>query len=330
MDRANASREYEAFDMAYRESILHLREAGCNVAAVLDPTSVGSGFGSVRRPTREIIGYQFCLRNPRKRLLSPSLRRINLPFAIANTIWTLKGASDLETIGFYNSRGHRFSSDGIQIEAAFGDRLFNQSDQILHALRRIGADRESRRAFAAIYQPSDTVEDHPGVPCAVGLHFMLRNDRLDLNVLMRSQSAAAVMPYDVFLFSMIHEVAAHRLHTPMGRYHHYASSFHYYDDEFELVEQVCKSQSDDSVCQMPEMPPAGEEVFEEVFFLEQEIRRRSEDGTLDSLDLRSSSLATYWQHLLAVLLIYALRKDGRNPQEDKWCWLPDEYRRLLW
>lgn len=57
---------------------------------------------------------------------------------------------------------------------------------------------------------------------------------------MRSQSALMVMPYDLFLLTMLHEAMAVRLGVGLGYYHHFCGSLHYYEDEEELVDAVLR------------------------------------------------------------------------------------------
>lgn len=52
----------------------------------------------------------------------------------------------------YNPKGVQFTSDGRQLEAAFGNRLFNpQTQHFRRALERLMTDPASRRAMVALY-----------------------------------------------------------------------------------------------------------------------------------------------------------------------------------
>src|SRR5262245_38672206 len=106
-------RKYSTFNEAYHSELRRVSIEGEQTRPILDPTSVGSHFGKQPRSTMELLGHGFCLTNPRARLAYSPARRIDLAFAIANTLWTLRGSDALDEIAAYNSRGRLFSSDGL-------------------------------------------------------------------------------------------------------------------------------------------------------------------------------------------------------------------------
>src|SRR5258708_1711186 len=109
---------------AYRESLSDIRANGHFIPSSSDPKSPGSAFGAKQRITKEIMGYQFSVRDPRDRLVNLPGRRTNPIFAVANALWMLAGRDDLEFIQYYNQRGKDFSDDGVTLYGAHGARLF--------------------------------------------------------------------------------------------------------------------------------------------------------------------------------------------------------------
>ena len=85
---------------------------------VADPLSVGSGFGTKERKTREIVAASFSILNARHRLIASTARPIDLGYAIANVIWTMAGSNTLREISYYNPIGERFSDDGVTLFGA--------------------------------------------------------------------------------------------------------------------------------------------------------------------------------------------------------------------
>lgn len=70
---------------------------------------------------------------------------------------------------------------------------------------------------------------------------MLRDGRLDAICTMRSNDAMLGMPYDVFLFTMIQEMAATTLGCKLGRYYHQVASLHLYESQVALAERIVSS-----------------------------------------------------------------------------------------
>lgn len=320
-----------SFTRAYIDGIKSLLEFGADVDAVTDKSSPGSHFGSYQRQTKEIINYTFSLSDPRDRVLSPQLRRTDIVFAIANCIWTLRGTDDASIIIRYNPKGAHFSRDGLQYEAAFGSRLFGAEKQIDNVIRRLNNDPCSRRGFAAIYDASDTVNDRLDVPCALGLQFYIREGRLHCIVLMRSQSAIKVLPYDVFLFTVIHELVALRLGVPLGRYTHQSLSFHFYSDETSLVDSIItNSNTSSSYGGLPSLRSAKPSDLELVFCVEERLRQARTSSDLEIVDTVELEIDDFWRAGLSVLKVFFMRTHGLKPNREEWKWLPLAYQELLW
>jgi hypothetical protein len=105
---------------AYVRALKDVAESGERVEAVSDPTSVGSGFGTLERPTYELLGYGFRVTDPRScQILSPP-RITNLPYCIGNLAWTVAGSDHLRWIAYFNPRGSNFSDDEVRLFGAFG------------------------------------------------------------------------------------------------------------------------------------------------------------------------------------------------------------------
>lgn len=294
-------RRHREFQKSYLATLRYLRAHGMDVEGVVDPTSVGSRFGKVIRPTKEILADSFCISNPRHRLLESQRRKLSPAFLVANAVWTIGGGHDAAMISSYNSRGRDFARDQSYFEASFGIRLFASGHQIRHVERRLRQDQRTRRATAVIYTSEDTVVDRLDVPCALNLQFFVRNDRLHCLTIMRSQSAAMVMPYDVFLFTLIQEILAVRLGLQLGPYLHFAGSMHYYSEEAQLVESLLKERAS-TPAPMPVMQEASDRTLEELVQAEQFIRLTKRSGADMPISLERFDLDDYWKTFLMPLI----------------------------
>ena len=92
---------------------------GEDVPSIKDPKSIGSGWGTRERPTKELRYVTLVLKNPQKRL-------INSPFFLLEDIIpravlaTLSDVFDVQTMAFYNPRAPEFSDDGKTILLIMG------------------------------------------------------------------------------------------------------------------------------------------------------------------------------------------------------------------
>lgn len=234
---------FPSAEQLFYSSIFKVEQDGKNILSVADPTSIGSYFGRKNRAYREVINYSFALENPRNRFVTNRARKASLGFAVANFIWVLLGRKDVESISFYNSRGYAFSSDGEYYESAFGDRIFGSAGIWQEIKALLLSDPSTRRAFIPLLTPEDIRNRPRDTSCAVGFQLLNRDSKLDFLLSMRSQSVALVMPYDIFLFTMLHEFMSIELGLDLGCFYYTANSLHYYLDEKPLIKEILRSRS---------------------------------------------------------------------------------------
>lgn len=213
------------------------------------------------KPIRELIAASFTLADPRNRLITSPARAVNYGFAVGELCWYIRGDHDLETMLYYNKRMGQFSDDGKTINSAYGSRIFNpiygvcppgkfidhpgQFDLVIEELK---SDPDSRRAVMHINQPRDLGRavgaGSKDVPCTMSLQLLIRDRKLHMHVLMRSNDVVWGLPYDVFSFTCLQEAFLYMLQEKgvpvddLGSYHHTAGSLHVYDTHFSLAKEV--------------------------------------------------------------------------------------------
>lgn len=298
-------RSFDTFAAAYAHTIADILSDGIPVSGVSSPRSIGSGFGTRERPFIELQGGGFRLLDPRSRWLATGPRQTNAAFAAANFVFTLAGGHEPEMISTYNARGQQFAEDSSRFEAAFGARLFSPGHQLAYAAGKLRSDKLSRRATALIYSPEDTLLDRRDTPCAIALQFMIRGDRLDAVCFMRSQSAAMVMPYDVFLFTMIQEWLAIEIGIELGCYTHIAASLHLYEEDRDLAERITNFELGPTRS-MPKMLTAGHQVAVSLIDTERALRLAGKEPVL------ATPLDAYWRRFLEPIVAARSASDARS------------------
>ncbi|MDO8272422.1 MAG: thymidylate synthase [Gammaproteobacteria bacterium] len=288
---------FSSVNEAYQSGLQDIKALGRLVPSVTDKTSVGSHFGKRLKDYKEIIGYSFILENPRNRVITNSPRNMSFGFAVANFLWVLTGRRDVESISFYNSKGRAFSSDGEYYESAFGDRLFGTYKQWDKIKSRLLNDKSSRRAFLPLYFPQDLIQSPLDLSCATGIQFLIRDDRLEFVLHMRSQSAAMVFPYDIFLFSLLHEYFSLELGVGLGKFYYYAASFHYYNEEEDSIEKILSNNSISDPGVMPSMDRLNNEGVVRLYNAESEIRECILGKRPFPVEVLSG-FSKYWQSML--------------------------------
>lgn len=240
------------------------------------------------------------LRKPRARI-SRSESRGKVFSALGELLWYLAGSNNTDHITHYIPMYSGFDEDGF-IFGGYGPRLrgqgsSNQLDSIIQLLRQRPA---SRRAVIQLFEKTDLEGEHKDIPCTCTLQFLVRQNRLDLIVYMRSNDVFMGLPHDIFCFTMIQELVARALNVELGSYIHMVGSLHLYEDKMDAARSFLNEGWFDT-SEMPAMP-RGDPMPELDILLSIESELR---GGTDPLAI---ALPTnpYWADLARLLVAFEL------------------------
>lgn len=113
----------------------------------------------------------------------------------------------------------------------YHDRIYRQIPFIINELKR---NPDSRRAVIDVRDwERDSKSANPA--CLQNMQFFIRDSKLHLKVLMRSNDAARATFMNAFAFIKLQEKIAAELGVEVGTYTHRANSFHCYEVNFGLL-----------------------------------------------------------------------------------------------
>jgi len=279
-----------------------------------------------RGATREILGHDFVIENPIDRCILSQSYSFNIFRAFGHWLWIMAGKMDLPSIEYYAKQVGNLSADQRKLDGAYGPRLFglgvlNQVPNLISSMQHRGA---TRRAVATVYIPEFdshrvTVEGREDeVPCTVALQFLPRDGHLHSVTMMRSQDVFKILPYDVFIFTLIQEYVARSLGLELGEYHHFASSFHVYEADIERANRFISDPTPPGHA-MPTMPPGAQDEFlKRVQRLEESIRidaisRTDAPGATKFRPARfvaaAERLPPFWRDVVLCLVVWSALQD---------------------
>lgn len=305
---------FEAVERAWRALVADVLAFGEQVSPVLDPLSVGSRFGAAKRSTLELLGTRFEITNPRARLFDSIARNSRYSYAIGQTLWALSGSCDVGPLSFYNDRGGEFSDDGKTVRSALGRRVLSSVDgnQLVAAQEKIRQDPSTRRAMIQIYSANDLFAHSRDVPCIGSVHLLARSGKLHAIAHMRSQSALMVLPYDLFVLTMLHEVCAVNLGMQLGSFFHLCDSAHIYEDELDLARRISAEEFADCNQMLP-MNEAAVNDLPQAIVAERKIREGlSANPTFEFFE-SSLNVGHYWNAVLHLLIVDWKTRAGVDP-----------------
>lgn len=301
-------KKFETFHSAYKHMLKDLRTYGheCKPRG---------------RHSKELLGHGFILTNPRNRIIAGK-RNTNVFFLVGNLLWILSQSNELDFIEYYNPRGVNFSDDGKILRGAYGKRIFDIDgvNQWQQCIKELKLDKHSRRAAITLHLPQHDWHGSLDTPCTFNFQMFIRDNKLHLINHMRSQSAALVMNYDVFVMTMLQEYASIILGVELGEYHHYCGSIHYYIEEEKFVDTLISDNS--KFIEMDRMPKeTNQEMIKKILLFEKKLRkstthlRNSNLVFFDEKQINYSyfkemieDLPKYWKDICTLLLVKSAKE----------------------
>lgn len=183
--------------------------------------------------TTELTGVTLHVPDPSGVMLPVGVNRgINTRLAAVETLQLLANDTDPALI-LRASPGYTdvmVKPDDLRY-GAYGPRLGRQLDDVCSLLYR---EPDTRRAVLSIWREGDLTHDGDR-PCTLTLQLLLRDDRLELIVTMRSQDYWLGVPFDFFMFTQLQASIATWLGVEVGSYTHHVGSLHLYDRDREAA-----------------------------------------------------------------------------------------------
>lgn len=264
---------------------------------------------------REATGVLLEIQNPRARLSRTETRGRRRVFtALGELLWYMSGSEALSFIEYYLPKYASESDDGTTILGAYGPRLFGQAGQLQRVVQILKKRPTSRRAVVQIFDADDILDIDRKIspPCTCTLQFLLRGDKLDLIVTMRSNDAYIGLPHDVFCFTFLQEYVARLIGADIGGYKHFVGSLHIYEGHYKEAQQFLDEGYQATNMAMPSMP--NDDPSTSVSHLLQIEKSLREDEVMPLQFLEA--LDPYWQDLARLLEAYSCKESGKIDRYD--------------
>lgn len=213
-------------------------------------------------PMLELNAQTVVLTNPYERFHTLTHRNANPAAQIAETLWVLAGRNDINWLSWYLPRAADYSDDGETWRAGYGPRLrawpfypkdtvgvgpalFYPVDQVRHVLDLLKQDPGTQRAVISLWDPALDYTDSKDVPCNNWLQFLVRNNCLNMLVVIRSNDLMwGWSGINTFEWSVLQEVLAHTLHLKVGSATYFIGSMHLYAPHIDRAKKIVQTYYD--------------------------------------------------------------------------------------
>lgn len=239
---------------------------------------------------KEVINYSATLENPRVRT-SMSLHRNLVQSKFAEFAWYLSKKDDKNYIKPYISVYEKEEQKNNKILGAYGSKIFGSKNgkpsQYERVVEQIIKRNSTKQAFLVISEKNDykyREKKYQSPPCTIGLHFYVRDDKLNLTCYMRSNDAFYGLPHDLFCFTMLQELISCKTKIPLGKYTHVSTSMHIYDKQIGSIKKYLSEGKQEPI----EMPKIKECSFKTLELISKEF-------DVNEINSNSNYLDNYWK-----------------------------------
>lgn len=196
--------------------------------------------GATRGNSKELNNYMFTIDDIEDNIITLKSRDTSLTYLAAELLWYWQSRNDVDFIGKFAKLWKVITDDGKTNNSAYGYILqekhgFNQIETIIDLLKN---DPTSRRAVLNINVPNENVATTKDEMCTICLNLFIRDGKLHCTGMMRSNDVIFGLTYDITYFTQIQKYIASRLGIPTGSYTHFATSMHFYDKDYEKIQEI--------------------------------------------------------------------------------------------
>jgi thymidylate synthase len=174
------------------------------------------------------------------RLLYLNRRTINPFFALAEFSWIICGSNNLKSLEYFIGNFSQYSDDKKTLNGAYGYRLIHYFgiDQIQKSIDLLRSDLESRRCVLTTWSPSDLGSNSRDIPCNTSVFLNIRDQKLDITVLNRSNDLYLGVPYNIFIFFLLQKHIAKKIGISVGTQRHFSNTLHLYKKDFQSANEI--------------------------------------------------------------------------------------------
>lgn len=194
---------------------------------------------------RDLGKVVYQIKNDSFRLCFLKERNINPFFALTEFSWIIEGSDLVEPLQYFIKDYDKFSDDNVTLNGAYGFRILKyfNSNQLEKAISELNENRESRRVVLTMYSPNDLNKTSKDIPCNTTIYLKIKDNKLDITILNRSNDLYLGVPYNVFVFYLLQLYIAEKVNSDIGTQTHFTDSLHLYTKNLGKVEEIINSNS---------------------------------------------------------------------------------------
>jgi thymidylate synthase len=184
--------------------------------------------GQIKGNTKFIPNIGFNILNPLDNYINSKDRNWKSSYAQLEWDWYLSGDRSVTEIKKFAKIWDKMHNGDDLVNSNYGYQ-WNRNNQLENIINDLKNDPNSRRAFITIHDGKESELYTKDTPCTLSIGFAIYENKLNMNVLMRSNDLWFGFCNDQYCFSKLQEMVATKLNIEVGVYYHYATDMHLYE-----------------------------------------------------------------------------------------------------
>jgi len=196
--------------------------------------------------TIEVTNVSFEIKDPSDLNIKIPERKFNKNYAFAEWLWYLSTARNVVNIEKLAKIWSLIKDENNEVESNYGNLMKPQWPWVLVELVN---NPESRRCTFTINDVHHKGASDLDYPCTQSIQFMIRDNKLNMTVNMRSNDVVFGFCNDVFTFCLFQQLMLSELNHrtdnnyELGTYNHSAASFHVYEKHYQMMNDICSNKN---------------------------------------------------------------------------------------
>ena len=181
------------------------------------------------------------------------MRNLPLKYLKKELALYLSGRNDVDGFAAASKFWKNIANENGTVNSAYGNLVFKMTDTPEKAsqwdwmIQSLIKDKDSRQAIMHFNRTDHQYQGVKDFPCTLEMVFHIRNDKLNVTTVMRSNDVIKGTTFDIPFFTLLQQMALDvlRRHAypelQMGSYTHIAHSMHLYERDFETVAKMLQN-----------------------------------------------------------------------------------------
>lgn len=199
----------------------------------------------------ELINTSIELTNPLNNAYSNYIRPLNTKYLAGELNWYLSGSNSIGDIIGYSKFWNSIKNEDGTLNSAYGYNIFydkihaTNTSEWEWAIDALIKDKDSRQSIIRINKPYHSREGVKDFPCTLTGQFLIRDNKLNFIINMRSNDLFKGIIYDIPFFTILQQMMRLSLleyypDLKLGSYFHNVGSTHIYEKDEDTFKEMLK------------------------------------------------------------------------------------------